>query len=156
MPVSSTRQHMPRKCSICTNSQRPEIEKAVLAGNSYRTVAQRFQVSRDAVVRHRRHLTATTPNSIQIERIFESGTLVEQLHRLTSEAQRLKEKAEMAGDFRTALAAVRELCRIVELVAKLRGEIDGHNEINVVNFQLDAETVKRIEETFLARHRLRG
>ena len=146
---------MPRKCSICVNGSRTEIEQSVLAGDSYRAVAQRFQVSRDAVVRHRRHLKAATPNSIQVEQIFESGSLIEQLRRLTSEAQRLKEKAEMAGDFRTALAAVRELCRIVELVAKLRGEIDGRNEINVVNFQLDAETVKRIEETFLARHQLR-
>ena len=127
----------------------------MLAGDSYRTVAQRFCVSRDAVVRHRRHLTAATPNSIHTEQIFESGTLVEQLCRLTSEAQRLKEKAEIAGDFRTALSAVRELCRIVELVAKLRGDIDARSEINVVNFQLDAETVRRIEETFLARHQLR-
>ncbi len=78
---------------------------------------------------------------------------MEQLRDLTSEAQRLKEKAETEGDFRTALAAVRELCRIVELVAKLRGEIDGCNEINVVNFQLDADTAKRISETFLVRHR---
>ena len=80
---------------------------------------------------------------------------MDQLRNLTSEAQRLKEKAETAGDYRTALAAVRELCRIVELVAKLRGEIDGRSEINVVNFQLDTETIKRIENTFLARHQLR-
>ena len=145
---------MPRKCSICINEQRPEIERSVLAGDSYRIVAQRFDVSRDAVVRHRRHLLPVTPNSPRLNQIFESGTLVEQLRSLTSEAQRLKEKAETAGDFRTALAAVRELCRIVELVAKLRGEIDGRAEINVVNLQLDAETARRIGETFLARHQI--
>ena len=145
---------MPRKCSICINEQRPEIERSVLAGDSYRTVAQRFDVSRDAVVRHRRHLMPATPNSLRIEQIFQSGTLVEQLRSLTSEAQRLKEKAETAGDFRTALAAVRELCRIVELVAKLRGELNERPEINVVNVQLDAETAKKIGDTFLARHQV--
>jgi hypothetical protein len=77
------------------------------------------------------------------------------LRSLTVEAQRLKEKAETAGDFRTALAAVRELCRIVELVAKLRGELNERPEINVMNFQLDAETAKKIGETFLARHQMR-
>ena len=127
----------------------------MLAGDSYRVVAHHFHVSRDAVARHRRHIAKTAPSSQQIGQIFESGTLVDQLCNLTSEAQRLKEKAEIAGDFRTALSAVRELCRIVELVAKLRGDIDGRSEINVVNFQLDAETVRRIEETFLARHQLR-
>jgi hypothetical protein len=94
-------------------------------------------------------------NSLTIHKIFQSGTLIEQLQNLTFEAQRLKEKAETAGDFRTALAAVRELCRIVELVAKLRGEIEGRAEVNVMNFQLDAETARRIGETFLARHQLR-
>jgi hypothetical protein len=146
---------MPRKCSICVHQQKTEIERSLLAGDSYRTVAQRFDVSRDAVVRHRRHLVPATPNSLPIEQIFQSGTLVEQLQNLTSEAQRLKEKAETDGDFRTALAAVRELCRIVELVAKLRGELNESPEINVVNFQLDAETAKKIGDTFLARHQLR-
>jgi hypothetical protein len=43
----------------------------------------------------------------------------------------------------------------VELVARLRGEIDGRAEINVMNFQLDAENARRIRETCLARHQLR-
>jgi hypothetical protein len=146
---------MPRKCSICVHNQRPAIEGSVLAGDSYRTVAQQFSVSRDAVVRHRRHMLLAAPNSFQTEHIFESGTLVEQLRSLTVEAQRLKEKAETAGDFRTALAAVRELCRIVELVAKLRGEIDGRAQINVMNFSMDAETARKISETYLLRHQIR-
>jgi hypothetical protein len=77
------------------------------------------------------------------------------LRALTIEAKHLKGKAELAGDYRTALLAVRELCRIVELVAKLRGELDERAEINVVNFQLDAETAKKIGNTFLARHQVR-
>jgi hypothetical protein len=68
------------------------------------------------------------------------------------EAQRLKQKAEGDGDYRTALAAVRELCRIVELVAKLCGQIDSRTETKIVNFNFDPETVGRITKTFLARH----
>jgi hypothetical protein len=146
---------MPRKCSICVHDLRSEIERSVVAGDSYRTVAQRFGVSRDAAVRHRRHIMAAAPNSLQIEQIFQPGSLVEQLCGLTSEARHLKDKAEVAGDYRTALAAVRELCRIVELIARLRGELNERHEISMVNFQLDAETAKRIGETFLARHQLR-
>jgi hypothetical protein len=146
---------MPRKCSICVHEKCSEIERFLLAGDSYRTVAQQFSVSRDAVVRHRRHIVTGGANSLQIEKIFESGTLVEQLRDLTKEAQRLKGKAELSGDYRTALAAVRELARIVELVAKLSGELNERPEINVVNFQLDAETAKKIGDTFLARHQLR-
>ena len=138
--------------AICIDERRSEIEGAVLAGDSYRTVAQRFGISRDAVVRHRKHLTPATPNSLKVEQIFPSSTLVEQLQAFTADAQRLKEKAESEGDLRTALAAVKELCRIVELVARLRGEIDGRAQINVLNFQLDAETARRMNEMFLKRH----
>jgi hypothetical protein len=94
-------------------------------------------------------------NSLPTAHIFESGTLVEQLRALTIKAKYLKGKSELAGDHRTALLAVRELRRIVELVAKLRGELDERAEIDVVNFQLDAETAKKIGNTFLARHKVR-
>jgi hypothetical protein len=88
---------------------------------------------------------------LKTEQIFQSDSLVDQLQTCTADAQRLKEKAETEGDLRTALAAVRELCRIVELVAKLRGELDGRAQINVMNVQLDAETARRIGETYFAR-----
>lgn len=154
IPAGPKRESVPRKCSICSSAQRLAVEHSILAGDSYRTVAQRFHVSRDAVVRHRRHLTLSTPNSAELQAILRSGSLVDRLRSLTSEAQRLKEKAEIAGDIRTALAAVRELCRIVELIAKVQGQINDRPEINVVNFQFDPETARRIGEIFLARHQL--
>jgi transposase len=143
---------MPRRCSVCIHEQRPEIERSVLAGDSYRTVAQRFRVSRDAVVRHRKHLTVEVANPLCSEQITQSETLLAQLEELKSEAQRLKQKAERAGDYRAALAAVRELCRIVELVAKLCGRMDTRAETRILNINLDPETVSRITQTFLARH----
>jgi hypothetical protein len=143
---------MPRRCSICIHGNRPEIERSVLAGDSYRTVAQRFRVSRDAVVRHRKHLIVAVAKPFGSEQITQSESLLSQLGELRSEAQRLKQKAERAGDYRAALAAVRELCRIVELVAKLCGQMDPRTETRILNVNLDSETVSRIRQTFLARH----
>lgn len=143
---------MPRRCSICIHGKRPEIERSVLAGESYRAIAQRFRVSRDAVVRHRKHLTVAVANPLGSEQITQSESLLAQLEELKNEAQRLKQKAERAGDYRAALAAVRELCRIVELVAKLCGQIDARPETKILNVNLDPETVSRITRTFLARH----
>ena len=40
-------------------------------------------------------------------------------------------KAEGSGDLRTALSAVRELVRIVELLARIRGEIRGDQTVNI-------------------------
>ena len=145
---------MPRKCSLCIHDRREQIEQVLLCGDSYRMVAQRFAVSRDAVVRHRRHLPTALAHARELKEVFHGDSLLAQLRELTSEAQRLKVTAEKAGDYRAALAAVRELCRIVELMAKLSGELDSHSETKILNVTLDAETARRISETFLARHQL--
>ena len=43
-----------------------------------------------------------------------------------------RRKAETAGDLRTALAGIRELVRIVELTAKMIGELDERPQVNVL------------------------
>jgi hypothetical protein len=134
------------------DNRRQDIERAMLSGGSYRVVAQQFAVSRDAIVRHRRHLPAVLARAQEVKEAAHGDSLLAQLRDLTAEAQRLKAIAEQAGDYRAALAAVRELCRIVELMAKLSGELDSHSETKILNVTLDAESAKRISETFLARH----
>lgn len=90
--------------------------------------------------------------AISVTRKSQADNLLGQLCELNSQAQRLKEKAEREGDLKTALAAVRELSRIVELMAKLRGELAECGETKILNVNLDSGTAKRIADTFLARH----
>jgi hypothetical protein len=92
------------------------------------------------------------PEVVSPKRISRTDGVLEQLRDLNVQAQRLKEKAERGGDLRTALAAVRELSRIVELMAKLRGELAEGGETKILNVNLDSETAKRILDAFLARH----
>ncbi len=48
---------MARRCTICTHDSRVEIDKALIAGEPYRVVAELHEVSRSAVYRHReRHI----------------------------------------------------------------------------------------------------
>ena len=47
------------RCTICNHPARPQIDLAIATGFSKRAVAERFQVSRDAVWRHAQaYLTA--------------------------------------------------------------------------------------------------
>ena len=57
------------------------------------------------------------------KKVADAEGLLGQIQELTAEARRLKSKAEGKGDLRTALSAIRELVRMVELLAKLRGEL---------------------------------
>ena len=61
-------------------------------------------------------------------------SLMDKITQLEQEARRLGKKAEDAGDLRAAMAAVRELVRIVELLAKIKGDIKdpGGTTVNVV------------------------
>lgn len=55
---------MPRVCTICAHKQRTEMEAALLDGASFRDIAGQFQVSKDALARHRRETNETpTPAS---------------------------------------------------------------------------------------------
>lgn len=57
-----------QSCTVCMNPQRATIETALAMGESLRTVARQFSVSKDALARHQRHqstppapATAETP-----------------------------------------------------------------------------------------------
>jgi hypothetical protein len=102
-------------------------------------------------------------NSLQQLRLGESGHSgrnnsettepLEQLHMLYEEAGRIKQKAEGQGDYRTALAAIRYQCHILEFRARLKGDLKENMHLNVVNVQLSPDTAARIAQTYLDRHR---
>jgi hypothetical protein len=80
-------------------------------------------------------------------------TLLRELEELAHEISLIKEEALAAGDHRLVLACIREFCRMAELRARLRGEIDQKTITNVLHVHLDADTAKRVAETYLARRR---
>jgi DNA-binding transcriptional ArsR family regulator len=120
---------MARPCSICTHSSRDAIDEALIAGEAYRKISERFGVSPAALSRHlRRHLVALLAGRREVE----ADNLLEQVADLQRQAQAIKDKAEAAGDLKTALQGIRELVRIIELLAKLRGELDTRPVVNVL------------------------
>ena len=124
---------MPRTCTVCGHAEREAIDRALLAGEPYRGIAQRFAASPDAVFRHRSdHLPAALPQAQEVAEVALADSLLDQLAELRADAPRIGRKAEGAGDLKTALAGVRELVRIVELTAKLVGELDERPQVNVL------------------------
>ena len=52
---------MPRPCTACTHPDRHQIDEALAAGTSYRSVAKRFGLSLGAVSRHKaNHMIVVT------------------------------------------------------------------------------------------------
>lgn len=123
---------MPRVCTVCTHADRPAIDQALVAGESFRNVSERFGTSATALFRHKaEHLPAALVQAQAAEQVARADDLLSQLLSLQADARRIGKKAEDAGDLRTALAGVRELVRIVELTAKLVGELDERPQVTL-------------------------
>jgi hypothetical protein len=88
-----------------------------------RKIAKQFCLSSASLFRHNKHISKTLSNARQEAKILGANGLMEHLNHLTSEADRLKQKAEQAKDYRTALAGVREMSRLLELVMRLAVEV---------------------------------
>jgi hypothetical protein len=102
-------------------------------GKPFRNIAEQFGTSVSALTRHKaEHIPAAMAQAKSAAEVAQADGLVHQLVRLQADARRIEEKAEETGDLRVALMGIRELVRIVELTAKLIGELDDRPQVNVL------------------------
>jgi len=107
-------------CLCCSHSERAAIDEAILRGDSVRSIGEQFGISRSTVHTHgQRHVAR---DDEQAATISQEG-LIERLERLELHARRILSKAERAGDFRSAIASVRELRGTVDSIARITGAI---------------------------------
>src|SRR6516225_41609 len=144
---------MPRACSVCRHTQRHEVDHALLSGKTYREITGSFPLSKSALERHRDHITSSLAKAKEAAVVANADSLLEQLKQLSADARRIQQKAEQARDYRAALAGVRELVRIVDLVARLSGELQERNETNIMNVHVDADVAIRMAEVYLSRRK---
>lgn len=124
---------MARPCSVCRHPDRDAINAALVDGTPNRRVATQHGVSEAAVRRHRAdHLPAALIGAHDAEEVAHADSLLDQLAVLQADARRIQGKAEASRDYRAALAGIRELVRICELIAKLIGELDERPRVNVL------------------------
>lgn len=150
---------MPRACSVCSHPRTAEIAKALAAGDPFRTVASRFELTQAAVQRHNVNClrAARKPKESRgkAEQVapadssrFDSrdpSTLVATTARLVDEALALLEHAKGKGDHKIALAALREARDGLQLLMRAAGML---NEASQVTVAIDA---RRQQMAILAR-----
>jgi hypothetical protein len=128
---------MPRRCTVCDHPEKHSIDATLVTGAPYRSVAKRFELSESAVYRHKtEHLPAHLLKAREVEEAARADDLLEQVRHLQGHALDILERAEKAGDLRTALAAITQARGNLELLGKLAGELD---ERPVVNLNISPE-----------------
>lgn len=123
---------MPRTCTICQHAECAAIDDALIAGEPYRSIAQRFAASPDSVYRHKQeHLPITLVKAQAAKEVVLADSLLDRINHLERRALAILETAEAAGAFETALRAIREARACLEVCAKLRGELQQEGTTNI-------------------------
>jgi hypothetical protein len=128
------RETMPRSCTVCAHPEVEAINQALVAGEASRKIAARYgSLSRPAVQRHgENHLPAKLVMAEKAAEVAQADSLLEQVRDLQGRALSILDAAEVAGDLRTALSAIREARGNLELLAKLLGELDERPTVNLL------------------------
>ena len=125
---------MPRRCSVCTHPDRENIDEALVGATAISAIAAKYRdISEDALGRHKaNHLPAKLIMAEKAKEVAQADSLLEQVRDLQGRALAILDQAEMSGDLRTALGAIREARGNLELLAKLLGELDDRPQVNVL------------------------
>ena len=98
---------MSRPCSICSHSERLEIDRLLLSGESYRKIAKRFGLSTGSISRHREAHIGTDLRDVRVAMIQARQEALAEV-----KARDIEEvKAEIVAEAKEGLAARLELCR---------------------------------------------
>ena len=122
---------MPRRCTICTHPRREEIDRALVEGESFRNIAERFGVSLGALHRHREHVQDDVQQAIEAKAVRSGRSVLDRIRELNREARSLLEEARSKGRYAAAVQAIGAATRLLELEAKLLGELDERPHVNV-------------------------
>jgi hypothetical protein len=127
-----------RNCSICTHHRRDSLDKLLLRGEQLKAVARRYSVSEDALGRHKRHMQLVIAKAAALvdqKDLAYGSALMAEIGRIRADAERLQLESERRSDVRGALRAIHERLAIVELEAKLSGQIDTSQKNVTINVQ---------------------
>jgi hypothetical protein len=127
---------MPRTCKVCNHPEREPIERALVNGEPYRSIAARYGTSTTSLHRHRvDHLAAGIARAHEAHTVARADNLLEEVRRGADRTERLYgaievilQRALKAGDLKTALQAIKtgaDVMREERGYLELRGEITG-------------------------------
>jgi hypothetical protein len=131
-----------RPCTICQHPKRDEIDKLLAPSDAnFAAISRQFAgISEDALKRHTEsHIAASLVKAEDIKEVTEANALLADIRSLREKATTILEKAETAGDLKTALLGIREARGCIELLAKVEGQLDDRPQINIT---LNAEWIE--------------
>ena len=130
---------MSRVCTVCAHTDRQAVDEAIVLGRTLRDIAQQHGVSKDAVSRHKAHVSPALARLVADRAEAGPKSALSRLEELYGRASNVLSAAESEGKASLSLAAIRELRGIVETLAKITGELDERSTVQVLNLATSDE-----------------
>jgi len=102
-----------------------------LRNTPLRTIAQRVGTSPWALHRHKKHLPAQLVQAQQAEIVTEATSLLDRVESLMQESEKIAAAAKQEKNWPAATSALREARGCLELLAKLRGELQQAGSLHL-------------------------
>ena len=103
---------MVQRCSVCSHPSRPEIDRGLINGVPYRSLAGQFGLSPSALCRHTKHLARQLDWQQRREDASRQAALLEKLDLLDVRLDRLFNSALDFRSLNVALGCIRESLRL--------------------------------------------
>jgi hypothetical protein len=112
--------HQSARCTVCNHPARPEIDRALIDGVPYRTLAAAHGLSASALCRHIKHLRHQLVIQERRTEQTQVSQFLEKLELLEVRLERLFRKAEESRSLSVSLGCLQESLRILSLREKFR------------------------------------
>lgn len=120
-------------CSLCRNSARDMIDRALVDGTPLRAIAEQFGTSLAALSRHRQHLPKALIKSRQSDEATRAQKLFARVERIVEKCEMLTTRALRSKNLGAAIAAQREIRSCVQFLAQLQGLLNSGNVVVIHN-----------------------
>jgi hypothetical protein len=131
------------------------MDGLLLRGEALNAIARRFSVSADAVFRHRKHMQPMMVKAAAVadHRDGDYGSsLLAEVARIRSDAERLQHEYESRRYLRGALRAIATRLSVIELAARFTGQIEVKQK-NELHLHFTPDRALAVAETYVSRHR---
>lgn len=124
---------MPRHCTVCDHPQRAAIDTELAGGTALRTIADRFALSKTALIRHKaEHLPASLVASEAAADEARALDVLQQLRAANTLAWQIARQARDSGEPDRVLRALDRILRQISLQAELLEQIDRRPVVNIL------------------------
>ena len=111
---------MDKRCSICTHPDLKEIDRALIAAESLRSLASRYGLSVSSLSRHTKHLRRALANVADETQQRHQTDLLDKLDLFEVRLERIFHKAQEHHSLHISLGCVQEALRIFTLRERIR------------------------------------